>query len=145
MHPFRFRFTKIYVDFSQISTSLNGMVQGHESVHGGWYLVSVTSSPAQVQDAIRACKEALASLKGAFGRYVFLHFTLFAIVSINSCIFAGVMGDSVQSAKRTILNKFRSDSSKKIALHYGRLAFVSSLILIRLEYVLGGESLWHAD
>ena len=75
----------------------------------------------------------------------FLYFTLFAIVSIISCIFAGVMGDSVQSAKRTILNKFRSDSSKKIALHYGRMAFVSSLISIRLEYVLGGESLWHTD
>jgi hypothetical protein len=48
----------------------------------------VTSSPSKVQEAVRACKEALTSLKGAFG----------------------VMGDSVQSAKRTILNKFRSES-----------------------------------
>lgn len=61
-------------------------------MHGGWYLVSVTSSPEQVQDAIRACKEALASLKGPFG----------------------VMGDSVQSAKRTIVNKFRTDSASNL-------------------------------
>ena len=52
----------------QLTYDASFQIQGHESVHGGWYLVSVTSSPAQVQDAIRACKEALASLKGAFGR-----------------------------------------------------------------------------
>ena len=43
------------------------------------YLVSVTSSPGQVQAAVQACKEALSSLKGPFG----------------------VMGDSVQSGKMT--------------------------------------------
>lgn len=43
---------------------------------------------SQVQEAVRACKEALVSLKGHFG----------------------VMGDSVQAAKRTLANKFRTDS-----------------------------------
>ena len=51
-------------------------------------MVSVTSSPAQVGAAVQACKEALDSLRGTFG----------------------VMGDSVQSAKRTILNRFRVES-----------------------------------
>jgi len=72
----------------QLTYDASFQIQGHESILGGWYLVSVTSSPSQVQDAIRACKEALSSLKDAFG----------------------VMGDSVQSAKRTILNRFKSDS-----------------------------------
>lgn len=72
----------------QLTYDASFQIQGHESILGGWYLVSVTSSPSQVQDAIRACKEALSSLKNAFG----------------------VMGDSVQSAKRTILNRFKSDS-----------------------------------
>ena len=63
-------------------------LHGHESIQGGHYLVSVTSSPAQVGAAVQACKEALDSLRGTFG----------------------VMGDSVQSAKRTILNRFRVES-----------------------------------
>jgi hypothetical protein len=41
-----------------------------------------------VQQAVTACKEALASLKGAFG----------------------IMGDSLQSAKRTILNRFKGEA-----------------------------------
>eukprot|EP01035_Chromulina_nebulosa_P019847 gene19847-25796_t len=62
-------------------------LKGHEGVDGGWYLVSVTSSPSQVNEAVRACKEALNSLRGPFG----------------------VMGDAVQSAKRTLLNRYRND------------------------------------
>jgi predicted Zn-dependent peptidase len=38
-------------------------LQSFESILGGWYIVSVTSSPHKVQQAIRACKEALVSLK----------------------------------------------------------------------------------
>jgi hypothetical protein len=43
------------------------MALGTDGLRGGWYLVSVTSSPAQVQAAVAACKEAVASLKGPFG------------------------------------------------------------------------------
>lgn len=63
-------------------------LHGHDSLNGGYYLVSVTSSPRQVQEAVIACKEALASLQGPFG----------------------VLGDSVQSAKRSILNRFRGEA-----------------------------------
>jgi hypothetical protein len=62
---------------------------GYDTIRGGWYLVSVTSSPQQVQEAVYACKEALKSLKGPFG----------------------IMGDSVQSAKRTLLSRFRGESA----------------------------------
>lgn len=72
----------------QLTYDASFQLQSHDSIKGGWYLVSVTSSPSQVQDAIRACKESLTSLKGPFG----------------------VMGDSIQSAKRTILNRFRTES-----------------------------------
>lgn len=59
----------------QTDSNDNASFQGHEATLGGWYLVSVTSSPAQVQDAIRACKEALFSLKAAFGNAIdFLSF-----------------------------------------------------------------------
>jgi predicted Zn-dependent peptidase len=61
--------------------------RGQEAIRGGWYMVSVTSSPEQVQDAVRACKESLYSLKGSFG----------------------VIGDAVQSAKRTLSNRFQQD------------------------------------
>lgn len=60
---------------------------GHEAIKGGWFIVSVTSSPQQVQQALVACKEALSSLKGAFG----------------------VTGDSIQSAKRSIVNRLRTE------------------------------------
>jgi len=73
----------------QLTYDASFQLQGQEILLGGWYLVSVTSSPAQVQAAVRACKEALTSLRGPFG----------------------VMGDSVQSAKRTLLNKFRAESA----------------------------------
>jgi predicted Zn-dependent peptidase len=63
-------------------------LKGSESTRGGWFLVSVTSSPNQVQDAVQACKDALKSLRGPFG----------------------LMGDSVQSAKRTLLSRFRSEN-----------------------------------
>lgn len=58
-----------------------------EGISGGWYTVAVTASPETVALAIRACQEALQSLRGAFG----------------------VLGDSVQAAKRTLLNKHRAD------------------------------------
>ena len=50
-------------------------------------MVSVTSSPTQVQQAVEACRDSLRSLSGPFG----------------------IMGDSVQAAKRTIINKFRAE------------------------------------
>ena len=62
--------------------------QGHNSILGGWYLVSVTSSPRQVHDAVKACKDALSSLRGS----------------------SGILNDSVQGAKRTILNRFRGEA-----------------------------------
>ena len=72
----------------QLTYDASFQLQSRDSIKGSWYLVSVTSSPAQVQAAVRACKEALTSLKGPFG----------------------VMGDSIQSAKRTLLNKFLTES-----------------------------------
>ena len=62
--------------------------QTHDSLRGGWYQVSVTSSPSQVHEAVKACKEALASLRGS----------------------TGIMGDSLSSAKRTILNRVRGEA-----------------------------------
>eukprot|EP01039_Chlorochromonas_danica_P002675 gene2675-2920_t len=56
-----------------------------EACQGSYYTVSVTSSPATVQQAVRACMEALGSLQGPFG----------------------ILGDSVTSAKRTLINKHR--------------------------------------
>lgn len=61
----------------------------HDGILGGWYQVAVTAAPDKVNAAIRACQEALTSLKGPFG----------------------VLGDSVQSAKRTLLNRFRTESA----------------------------------
>ena len=58
-----------------------------DHLQGAWYTVSVTSSPAQVQAALQACREALTSLKGSHG----------------------IMGDSIQSAKRILSNKLHSD------------------------------------
>lgn len=72
----------------QLTYDASFTLHGFEGIAGGWFLVSVTSSPSQVQEALRACKEALRSLKGTFG----------------------VMGDSVQSAKRTLLNRQRGES-----------------------------------
>ena len=60
-----------------------------DGIHGGWYQVAVTASPDKVTQAVRACQEALASLRGPFG----------------------VLGDSVQSAKRTLLNRFRTEAN----------------------------------
>ena len=64
-------------------------LMGADIIQGGYYLVSVTSSPSQVQQAVSACKESLQSLKGTFG----------------------VMSDSVQSAKRTLLTRFRTEAA----------------------------------
>lgn len=85
----------------QLTYDASFQLQGHDSIKGGWYLVSVTSSPSQVQDAIRACKESLTSLKGPFGTNIH-YFVIYSSI--------GVMGDSVQSAKRTLLNRFKTDS-----------------------------------
>jgi predicted Zn-dependent peptidase len=62
-------------------------LRGASSVNGGWYLVSVTSSPSQVHEAVEACRDAMHSLKGTFG----------------------VKSDGVNAAKRTLLNRFRND------------------------------------
>lgn len=62
-------------------------LKGSNGINGGWYMVSVTSSPSQVEKAVEACRDSLRSLTGPFG----------------------VMGDSVQAAKRTIINKFRAE------------------------------------
>jgi len=61
----------------------------NECMQGGYYTVSVTSSPKQVQAAIEACKEALYSLKGS----------------------TGITSDTIQCSKRTILNRFKTDTS----------------------------------
>jgi predicted Zn-dependent peptidase len=63
--------------------------KGSELQPGGWYLVSVTSSPSQVQAAVTACKESLDSLAGdAFS-----------------------LADSVQSTKRTLRSRFLAESA----------------------------------
>ena len=72
----------------QLTYDASFSFNGHDGIFGGWYLVSVTSSPSQVREALRACKEAIRSLKGTFG----------------------VMGDGVQSAKRTLMNRQRTES-----------------------------------
>lgn len=59
-------------------------------MYARWILYSsVTSSPKQVQAAIEACKEALYSLKGS----------------------TGITSDTIQCPKRTILNRFKTDTS----------------------------------
>ena len=62
-------------------------LKGGPSINGGWYLVSVTSNPSQVKVATEACRDALLSLAGPFG----------------------ILGDSVQAAKRTHLQRFRAE------------------------------------
>jgi predicted Zn-dependent peptidase len=57
---------------------------------GSWFTVSVTSSPQQVAEAIEACRGALATMKRAA---------------------SGVNSNSLQAAKRTLLNKFYSEST----------------------------------
>lgn len=66
----------------------------NECMQGGYYTVSVTSSPKQVQSAIEACKEALSSLKGQ----------------------NGITSDTIQCSKRTILNRY--NHYRHISLHY---------------------------
>ena len=63
-------------------------LKGTELRAGGWWLVAVTSSPAQVEEALEACRDSLRSLLGP----------------------AGVSSDSVQSAKRTLASRFRAES-----------------------------------
>jgi predicted Zn-dependent peptidase len=63
-------------------------VESQDAIRGGWFLVSVTSNPTEVQTALGACREALQSLKGL-----------------------GTSEEGVQAAKHTLLNKRRSDLS----------------------------------
>ena len=72
----------------QLTYDASFQLMGLDSVDGGWFLISVTSSPSQVQEAVEACGQALNSLKGTFG----------------------IMSDSVESAKRTLLNRFRGEA-----------------------------------
>ena len=98
---------------------------GPETLQGSWYTVSVTSSPVQVQAALVACKEALASLRGTFG----------------------ITGDSVQSAKRTILNRFRGESASNkfwcenlSGTQSENIPFKTVQCIADFENVLGGIS-----
>ncbi len=68
----------------QLTYDATFQTEAHDSLRGGWYLVSVTSSPAQVNLALEACKDALSSLRSGFG----------------------VSAEAVSSAKRTLLNQF---------------------------------------
>jgi len=61
--------------------------QSNDILSGGWYLITVTSSPETIQAAVRACKEAMQSLHGAFG----------------------VTGESVSSSKRSMLQRFQHE------------------------------------
>ncbi len=63
-------------------------IESHDGIRGGWFLVSVTSNPSEVQAALDACREALQSLGGL-----------------------GTSEDGIQAAKHTLLNKRRSDLS----------------------------------
>lgn len=56
--------------------------------NGGYYTISVTSSPEKVQHAIRACKESISSLIEPFGIY----------------------SEMIQASKRNILNRFHSEA-----------------------------------
>lgn len=62
--------------------------EGRDIRRGGYFVVSVTSPPATVQAAVGACKEALRSLLGPFG----------------------VLGDSLQAAKRSIQQRVATES-----------------------------------
>jgi len=71
----------------QLTYDASFVYQAHDLLSGGWYLITVTSSPETIQAAVRACKEALQSLQGAFG----------------------VTGESVASSKRTLLHRYQHD------------------------------------
>lgn len=47
-------------------------LHGHDAIRGGWYLVSVTSNPSQVAEAVKACKEALGVYMIVFCVYIHL-------------------------------------------------------------------------
>jgi len=46
----------------QLTYDANFRFSEHERVHGGWYLVSVTASPANADKALEACKETVRAL-----------------------------------------------------------------------------------
>jgi predicted Zn-dependent peptidase len=60
---------------------------GKDAIQGGFYQVSVTSTPALVQRAVQACKVALKSLKRE------------------------VYSDSISSAKKTIVQKYEQEKT----------------------------------
>lgn len=70
----------------QLTYDANFHLQDFDAVQGGWYLVSVTSSPSQVLAALQACQEALISLT------------------------TDMSVEAMQSAKRTIINRFKVES-----------------------------------
>ena len=72
----------------QLTYDASFQLHNFDSVQGGWYTVSVTSSPSQVKAAVEACKDALSSMKGPHG----------------------IGTDSLQSVKRTLINRFRGES-----------------------------------
>jgi predicted Zn-dependent peptidase len=65
---------------------------GGDSLLGGWYQVIVTSSPQKVQNAIRACKESLLSLRSLSSRISYF------------------VASETTTAKQAILSKLRSES-----------------------------------
>jgi predicted Zn-dependent peptidase len=68
----------------------------YEIIHGSYYLISVTSSPQKIQAAIRGCKDAIASLTRKSG--------------LSSSYAGGVLsGDTLQSAKRSLLSKWKNE------------------------------------
>ena len=71
----------------QLTYDATFMFQGFERINGGMYMVSVTTSPEQAQQAVQACKEALNSLTVPFG----------------------ITSESIQAAKRTLLNNYEAD------------------------------------
>ena len=49
----------------QLTYDANFRFSEHERIKGGWYLVSVTASPANAEKALDACRETLQALGGS--------------------------------------------------------------------------------
>ncbi len=73
----------------QLTYDASFQLHGTDTVQGGWYQVFVTSSPEKVQQAVRACKEALGSLRTAYG----------------------VSHEQLEGCKRSVIHRIRSESS----------------------------------
>ena len=48
----------------QLTYDANFHFSDHERLHGGWFLISVTASPANAEKALQACRETLQGLDG---------------------------------------------------------------------------------